>query len=242
MNNETILPPALLTHRRTAYRPVTTEGDGELSASKFSGRPWLKADESWPTCPNCNTPQQLFVQLNLASLPLAEQQRLGDRGLLQLFYCTSSDPLCEVQCEAYFPFARSVTARRIDDPSAPANTAAQGPAEPLAARRIEGWEAIDDDVPGWEELYQMGHQLSPEEEEALDKAERPANGDKLGGWPAWVQGVEYPSCPQCDARMELVLQIDSEDNLPYMFGDMGAGHLTCCPNHPDVLTFAWACY
>ncbi|RDV39486.1 DUF1963 domain-containing protein [Bradymonadaceae bacterium TMQ3] len=242
MNNETILPPELSTFRRTAYRPVTAEGDGDLRGSKFSGRPWLQRDEPWPLCPNCNTPQQLFVQLNLASLPPDQQKRLGDRGLLQLFYCTSSDPLCEVECEAYFPFARSVMARRIDDVSEPANTGAQGPAQPFAARRIEGWEAIDDDVPGYEELDQLGHELSPEAEQALEEAERPVTGDKLGGWPAWVQGVEYPSCPTCSTRMEVVLQIDSNDNLPYMFGDMGAGHLTCCPNHPDVLTFAWACY
>ncbi|TXD39438.1 DUF1963 domain-containing protein [Lujinxingia vulgaris] len=242
MTTARALPPTLLTHRRTAYRPRTAEGDGDLLASKFSGRPWLKADEAWPTCPNCNKPQQLFVQLNLATLPQPEQQRVGKSGLLQLFYCTSSDPLCEVECQAFFPFARSVMARRIDDPTGPTNLNASGPAEPFAPRRIESWEPIEDDVPGYEELYQMGHEISPEEEQALEEAERPATGDKLGGWPAWVQGVEYPNCPQCDAQMEVVLQIDSEDNLPYMFGDMGAGHLTCCPNHPDVLTFAWACY
>jgi uncharacterized protein YwqG len=74
--------------------------------------------------------------------------------------------------------------------------------------------------------------------EAISLAEA---GDKLGGWPHWIQGIEYPSCPRCKHRMELVFQLDSEDNLPYMFGDVGIGHITQCPEHPDVLTFAWAC-
>ena len=56
--------------------------------------------------------------------------------------------------------------------------------------------------------------------------EFPHSGEKLGGWPMWVQSVEYPSCPECGAEMTLLFQIDSERNLPYMFGDVGCGHIT----------------
>jgi hypothetical protein len=70
--------------------------------------------------------------------------------------------------------------------------------------------------------------------------ELPYEGDKLGGWPRWVQWVEYPTCPECGATMALVLQIDSERTHPVSFGDLGIAHLTQCPNHPDVLRFAWA--
>ena len=69
----------------------------------------------------------------------------------------------------------------------------------------------------------------------------PHNRDKLGGWPHWIQGVEYPDCPQCNTRMQLVFQIDSNDNVPHMFGDVGCGHITQCPTHKDVVTFGWAC-
>jgi hypothetical protein len=41
--------------------------------------------------------------------------------------------------------------------------------------------------------------------------------------------------------MHLLFQIDSEDNLPYMFGDAGCGHITQCPKHPHRLAFGWAC-
>lgn len=65
--------------------------------------------------------------------------------------------------------------------------------------------------------------------------------DKLFGWPMWIQGVEYPSCPRCEREMEYLFQIDSEDNVPHMFGDVGCGHVSYCPEHPDVLAFTWAC-
>src|SRR5262249_10333174 len=67
-----------------------------------------------------------------------------------------------------------------------------------------------------------------------------ANGDKLGGWPDWVQGVEYPNCSQCGQRMALVFQVDSEDNVPFLFGDAGCGHITQCPDHKEVVAFGWA--
>jgi hypothetical protein len=65
--------------------------------------------------------------------------------------------------------------------------------------------------------------------------------DKLGGWPAWVQGVEYPNCPRCGRRMAHVFQVDSEHNVPFMFGDVGCGHITQCPEHKEVVAFGWAC-
>jgi uncharacterized protein YwqG len=48
-----------------------------------------------------------------------------------------------------------------------------------------------------------------------------AAGDKLGGWPNWMQGVDYPQCTKCNKSLVYLFQIDSEDNLPDMFGDSG---------------------
>ncbi|RAL25225.1 hypothetical protein DL240_03165 [Lujinxingia litoralis] len=242
MSSTSTIPPEFFKAGRTAFRPVIEEGDGPLLSSKFSGRPWLAVNERWPCCPNCQRPMQLFVQLYLPELPTPERERLGDTGLLQLFYCTSSEPLCEVECEAYGPFAKSVVARFIEAPTEEANTTAAGPKEPFAARRIAGWDALPQDLPNWEESDELGFELSDDAYEELDELGAPYSRDKLGGWPFWVQGMEYPDCPRCQTRMAMVMQIDSEDSLPYMFGDMGVGHLTRCPNHPDVLAFAWACY
>jgi hypothetical protein len=75
-------------------------------------------------------------------------------------------------------------------------------------------------------------------------AEQIANaeiGDKVLGWPHWVQGAEYPTCPKCRCRMRYLFQIDSEDHLPITWGDAGILHISQCPSHCDVLTMAWAC-
>jgi uncharacterized protein YwqG len=78
--------------------------------------------------------------------------------------------------------------------------------------------------------------------DALSDAGIPRAGDKLGGWPDWIQGVEYPACPRCGNAMKTIFQLDSQDHIDHMFGDAGVGHVTQCPTHPDVLAFGWACY
>ncbi len=196
---------------------------------------------------------QLFAQLAMASLPVAFAAK--GRGLLQLFYCSRDDG----SCETWAPFSGAHVARLLDTPV----TDALPPAglKPFPARAITGWRELTDhpDPAEHEELgLQYDHDFgrgtvtirshSPELEvrdvQGDDAAEAIAvasAGDKLGGWPRWIQGVEYPSCPRCGVRMHLLLQLDSEDNLPHAFGDGGCGHVTQCPAHPDVLTFGWAC-
>jgi uncharacterized protein YwqG len=86
--------------------------------------------------------------------------------------------------------------------------------------------------------------LEDEVEEIIYTEElRPTlQGDKLFGFPYWVQSIEYPNDRETGTRMELLFQIDSEDNLPYMFGDVGVGHITQSPDNENELTFAWACH
>jgi hypothetical protein len=92
---------------RVAWRPLTRDGDGSITASKFAGAPWLSADERWPECPSCRRPMPLFLQLDLEVLPELGVSRprllpgmpidLDDgskrpfgHGLLQLFYCVTN--------------------------------------------------------------------------------------------------------------------------------------------------------
>lgn len=233
MSHQNELSEEVAQHRRTGWLPVVEETDDELSASKFGGRPWLSEDEQWPTCANCEQPLQHFVQLDLAALPEAEQERLGDTGLLQVFYCTNTDPLCEVECAAWGPYADSIVARRVEAPTGPANVDAAGPDEPIAARRIVDWEPIEEypDPAEWSVTF------TDEDIAYLEEHEIPARGDKLGGWPHWLQGDEYPSCSECDERMQFVMHIDSNQNVPYSFGGGGMGYLAQCAAHPDVLAF-----
>ena len=238
---------------RTAWKPITSETDGDATTSKFGGTPWLDAGESWPICPHCQTAMPLFFQLNLAQLPAATAGIYG-RGLLQLFYCTACD-------DAWEPFVETSLVRLVQSvgasppPPPPPQTA-------LPAKQITGWDAFND-LPNPQDHAQLGLEYDydfgtplrtivsgPALDAAIevcdvdDLAEQigtAAIGDKLAGWPHWIQGAEYPSCPRCGCQMRHVLQLDSEDHLPFMFGDAGIGHLTQCPEHHEVVAFGWAC-
>jgi hypothetical protein len=141
----------------------------------------------------------------------ALKQRFG-AGLPQLFYRTECDGGWE-------PFAESQLVRVVH----PDGTTPFGAFPP---KTIVGWQEIIDlpDPPEHEELgvrytYDFAANTvrldCPEPgltaEQRLDEglAEAvgtAATGDKLAGWPAWVQGMEYPSCPECGQRLRLVLQ------------------------------------
>ena len=233
------IPANIKSYGRRAWKPVVEDKDGSILASKFSGSPYLETGEEYPHCRNCNKPLQLFIQLNLSELPEQISGEFGE-GLLQLFYCTSEEPLCEVECEAFFPFAESLLIRIIQ-PEGKASSFGKLPtANFFPPKLITGWKEIED-YPNVEEAESLGVKLNDDESESLYEEGFPVAGDKLAGYPAWVQGIEYPNCPSCGKPMRLLFQIDSEDNLPFMFGDVGCAHITQCETHKEQLAFGWAC-
>jgi hypothetical protein len=251
------LAPWRLRHRRTAWRPVV--GGDRAGLSQFGGAPALTTDEAWPNCGGCGEPIDLFLQLDGRDTPPGSPWHGPD--LLQVFYCRA----CEVDHEGWAPFAASHLLRRV-----PAHVVTAGGEEQtdLSRKAIVEWVPFDD-LPATAEHDALGLRLQydfkarqvavrcdelgvflpgldldakdAEGREIAEAVSEAAAGDKLGGWPCWVQGVEYPACPSCGASMHLVFQIDSEDNLDHMFGDVGCAHVTQCPQHPDVLALAWAC-
>jgi hypothetical protein len=230
--------------KRTPFFAVCADIDGELTDSKFSGIPWLSASELWPKCKNCEKEMQLFLQLNLNNLP--KEPDVGGSGLLQFFYCTSIEPSCEVDCSSWYWNDKAMLIRLVVPAGAPNILKTSPVSEPFPAKVIRRWEAGTPELPRVEEL--VGYvEISRDEQDELYDAEAnetypgSEGGDKLGGWPYWIQSVEYPECRKCNATMKLVFQIDSNVNLPYMWGDVGCGHITQCPQHPDVLAFGWAC-
>jgi hypothetical protein len=74
--------------KRSTWKPVVQEGESPVDASKTSGKAWFAPGETWPTCPNCQKPMRLVLQLNLQALPTPLNQQFGE-GLLQLFCCES---------------------------------------------------------------------------------------------------------------------------------------------------------
>lgn len=240
-SDNTSLGRKLTAFRRKAWLPKTKKGDCAITGSKFSGLAYIPLGEEWPRCGNCHKPMQLFLQLRADDVPDDAREVLHS-GTLQLFYCTSSNPQCEVDCEAFFPFSKAHMARIVED--GPHEDISESPvSDAFPARSIVGWSSIVD-VPNWEELEHRGIGFEDDEDDEADvlaDSNLPRDGEKLGGWPAWIQGVEYPNCPRCDQPMEFVFQIDSDRNIPFLLGDAGIGHITRCKTHPEVLTFGWAC-
>jgi uncharacterized protein YwqG len=230
---------------RPVWKPVIKSGDSSEPVSKFAGVAWLPEETKWPVCPNCSKPMQLIVQLNHSTFP--EESDLFGEGMLQLFYCTNSEPLCEVDCEAFFPFSKSVVVRMVDPKQNGANAIEDQVDGSLAPKIITGWEKKQD-FPGWEEFEEKAEDagadiedMEEEIEEIYDENELTYSGDKLGGWPLWSQSPEYPECPVCGKLMSLVFQIDSDCSTEIQFGDMGTGHITRCKDHPEQVAFGWAC-
>jgi hypothetical protein len=221
------LPDNLRTYERTGYHPVTEPGEYG-TGSGFGGAGIVSDAHPHPRCPSCARPMALFVQLDLASVPVPA----AGTGLMQLWYCLGD---CTVDLGDWEPFAGSHLGRLTPVTGVPTTEGEQVP-----PRRITGWTPVRD-IPDYEDLRSLNLDIPDALADAAIDARVPDEGDKLGGWPAWVQGPEIPDCPQCGAAMTYVFQLDSEKNVPYMFGDAGIGHLTQCPRHPDVIGFGWAC-
>ncbi len=224
--------PAELQHlpRRPAWLPTTVDGNGPPQGSRIGGHAFIPTGEGHPACGVCGAPLHLVVQLNSAELPAPVSAWTGP-GIFQMFYCLSK---CELDADGWAPYSRVHCARRVDLHAAGALATA---GRSVRAKAITGWREVED-LPHWDDAPTP---IPIELEPAYEQAERPVAGDKLGGWPAWVQGPEYPSCKLCSAKMRVLFQVDSEYNLDWMWGDMGCAHLSVCPDHPDQLAFGWAC-
>lgn len=248
------LAPWVAAHRRPAWHPLVAPGEPTGARSKFCGQPWLLPGEVPPLCEECDRPLQLLVQLDLGALPGELAGRYGE-GVLQLFYCVDHDCSQDDAWEAFSDVASLVRVVPAGD---------LGPAPGLGAAlppsAILGWERFDD-VPDPEDHEPTGLSATydftlrtvtlrcPEvgldatldlDDLGVEDIAQAAEGDKLAGWPSWVQARDYPDCPRCGETMQVVFQVASEDHVPFMFGDTGIGHVTQCPTHLRTVAFAWS--
>jgi hypothetical protein len=248
------LAPWRAQNTRPAWKPSTVTAPLG-TRSWFGGAPLMVPNEPWPACSKCQHPMQFLLQLDLSTLP-NRRQLPAREGLIQLFYCSRSSG----SCDEWDAFSGAQLARLLPGPLQQASGQAQVP--PLPQAWIARWDELAD-LPSHEDHGAAGLAVTYDFKARLMSIAAPefgvhfervpldvdctritgdaATGDKLGGWPHWIQGNEYPLCPTCGTQMVLVFQLDSEDNLPIMFGDTGIGHITQCPEHPEVLAFAWAC-
>jgi hypothetical protein len=56
--NLDVIKQKLAKHRRSAFTPVTVEGEIGPDQSKFGGVAWINEGEAWPVCGYCGKPLQ----------------------------------------------------------------------------------------------------------------------------------------------------------------------------------------
>ena len=64
----------------------------------------------------------------------------------------------------------------------------------------------------------------------------------LGGYPIWIQGESEHTCPECEGKVELAVQIDSEEAVNLMFGDAGCLYVFKCPKHKNGFAIEMQCF
>ena len=273
--------------KRKAWFPVTVRQDGDLTTSKFAGKPWLSINESFPRCGCCQNLMRFFFQLHLEQVPNSIKGEFGE-GLLQFFYC--------VDCDDSQPFSESHLVRIIEPQGKPAewelphfqdnwseDSLVRNSNGQFPAKIIVNWKESTD-YPDWQDAESIGSSVSDKELKFFlsatdtkkseledfsnsniynpeyrewyslrqrceivhqlidDTAMLPFGKDKLAGYPRWVQDPEYPNCPICDRSMDrLIFEFASDDNISYLWGDVGTGYFLQCPEHKQQVTFLWQC-
>ncbi len=70
------------------------------------------------------------------------------------------------------------------------------------------------------------------------------NLNRVGGHPSWVQGAEYPVCPECHTKMRFLLQLDSNfrttKNGQWLWGSGGLAYIFWCDSC-RVSGLFWQC-
>jgi len=215
----------------------------------FGGYPYLRNNKDWPICSKCNNHMQLFSQINMSQIPAKDDtedyevnNQVGNSTLVQLFLCTNEKSECIYDCETWEPFSKDSVCRTIqtDGPSKEIQPLIE---DLFPEKQVLSWQAHKD-YPIYEERVLDNLKYEEEVNEMMDERTEfeTLEGEKLYGWPFWVQGEEYPNDRKSGKQMELLLQLDSERNLPYMLGDSGIGHITISPDNKDEVAFGWACY
>lgn len=222
-------------YKRNAFLPITKKAQAVCSADdKMGGMPYLRNEADWPVCPNCEKHMPLFLQLNLSTIPERQQE-----GILQFFYCTTA--VCEEEQEGYLPFSDNAVIRIIDE-MGPSATITPNRDDLFPEKRIVDWERTVD-RPHYGDWQGAGIdiELSEEAEQYLldEYSDLAELGDKLYGWPHWLQVPEYPLDRTTGTQMELLFQFDSDSGVPYVFGDHGVGYITQSPDNRHELAYSW---
>lgn len=234
-------------------------------ASQYFGSPWMPHDAEWPECEG--KPMQFVMQLDLSKLPQHDDERaklpLPKSGYLTLFLdgTVYDEDGADSHVVIYPANVRGWHRRRPHTEPA------------IAPRYIRNWrpmvdhthhEDIDETIPftdllevtssTTEGMVLTAHGHKETEKEVITMGlyyEHHNFGcDKLGGWPTWEQGPEWPEDSNGD-RMVCIYQLAADrgmllggaclDDISYIETPVtGRGQIFYSPN-TEELRYVWAC-
>ena len=236
-------------------RPCTAAtcipGDADVSpvSTKFGGAPYAERGEKWPVCGGCGKGLSFICQWNLAECPHLS----GSAGLYAFYYCHG----CASWGDLPADLKDAWMVRRYPAPD-PGRSVHLEDASPTGARTTDCscTLAKERSLPDWDGLAEEAPRaaaLSKElnEDEAWEPyseiAEELLGGEpdyrtQIGGYPRFVQGADYPECPDCAQRMRLLAQIDSEEEAGLMWGDSGCVYIFGCDKHTAQVQMRLQCF
>ena len=200
--------------------------------SHLGGPPFWPEDEPWPVCGQCDRPLTFVGQVRLDG---EGAPRVGRAKLLTFHYCFHCLPCDADEASAYrLRLYDDIDAVRqsqrprpdADDPDHTrwAPVPCRITFEPV--RSVPRWYDAEPELAGldlgadpWETYLAAARAVAP----------APNVESRLGGYPDWVQGSDWPSCPECGRRMHLIWQLDSEPEARIMWGDTGRVYVFACP-------------
>ena len=221
--------PRFERYRVRAWLPVCSD-EASDRLSHFGGVPLLEAGADQPSCSDCGRDMPLFLQMSSREIP-TEHRPAFPTGLLQVFFC--------LHCQPWEAFRPGCLVRTLDLDAA-LEPVASPLAESLAQQSIVDWQVAEDYLDP--EASVEEHGLPEDVLEVLYEGGFPRTGDKLAGAPYWVQYPELPDCPECARPTEPIFQLDSNDNLDFMWGDAGVAQVVWCPAHPRQMGLVWQCH
>ena len=124
--------------RRSAWTPVFDDGASD-KGTRYYGLPWMPADTEWPTNED-GRPLTFIMQIDIASLPGSMRDRVGDAGLIAMFYDMEADWNPDYEgLEAYETDARLI---RYD--TSLEGALRDGPGTDRPIQRVVSWRAVGD--------------------------------------------------------------------------------------------------
>ena len=110
-----------------------------------------------------------------------------------------------------------------------------------AQRIISKWKMLETDYMDWSDLSKDCKQsIGLKDYDDCSDELKPHPGDKLSGYPRWIQYSESAVCKQCNKEMKatnLLFQLSSYD----IFGDAGCGFIQYCDTCNNQVGFFWQC-